>query len=236
MPDEDLEFPRQPYDDFNQRLADWLIGQNLQPREWFGKVIYHRRGKSPDDGYSELIPLTRLQALVKENAALENIDAKTASSFRKVHQGPIINVQKFEEDLARLGAENTPPEDKKHLLFSMLSPESIMIMKRLNDYARQKEIDVSDFIKNYSYEQVVQTKTKKSEVAIVKADVFFSVLKSLRIYEGTHRQNLMEFLCLDKHYRESLMVKKLLKACQYVERYQYFRGHRTKFLEYRKEK
>ncbi len=111
-----------------------------------------------------------------------------------------------------------------------------MILKRLSAYCEQKGIEVEDFIQNYSYNQVVQTKTKKSEVAIVKSDTFFSVLKSLNIYAGSHKSNLEDFLCIDKNYKESLMVKKLVKACQSIEKYNYFSGMRSKFCDYRKGK
>jgi len=59
-----------------------------------------------------------------------------------------------------------------------------MIFKRISLYCQQKGISTEKFLSNYEYKQEVQTKTKKQEVSLVKADAFFLVLKSLCIYLG----------------------------------------------------
>lgn len=44
----------------------------------------------------------------------------------------MIPLLEFEKDLG--SAENLPPEDKKHMVFSTLTPESIMVFKRIARY------------------------------------------------------------------------------------------------------
>ena len=63
----------------------------------------------------------------------------------------MINVQKFLQDLARYKCIDQPPDDKKHMKYSSLTPESIMILKRLNFYCDQKEYQIEEFLVGYSY-------------------------------------------------------------------------------------
>jgi len=54
-------------------------------------------------------------------------------------------------DLEKHGAKDHPPEDKKHMAYSTLSPESIMILKRLTYYCEQKGYQIEEFLVGYSY-------------------------------------------------------------------------------------
>lgn len=69
-------------------------------------------------------------------------------AFRQVHSGQTVDLVKFESDLNLNEQEckNIVPEDKKHMVFSVLTAESIMILKRLISYCDQKSIDVEYFI------------------------------------------------------------------------------------------
>ncbi len=100
-----------------------------------------------------------------------------------------------------------------------------MIMHRLSRYSKQKNIEVEEFLSDYSYDQAVMTKTKKSKVKIIQFDTFFSVLRSLNIYDGKHVDNVTEILCIDQNYWQSLMVKKISKLCQTLPKYEYYSGY-----------
>ena len=62
------------------------------------------------------------------------IDQITSTAIRRVHEGQMIQLPKLLHDLEKYGAKDHPPEDKKHMAYSTLSPESIMILKRLTYY------------------------------------------------------------------------------------------------------
>ena len=106
-----------------------------------------------------------------------NVDETAANAIWENFKGMIVDYVVFEQDLLYFDASNSPPEDKKHLKYSALTPESVMILKWLNQYCSQKNIAIEQFLQNYSYDQVVQTWTKKSDVKIIKFDTFFYLLK-----------------------------------------------------------
>ena len=62
------------------------------------------------------------------------IDANIGCAFKMFYPDCILLYKEIEEWLIEAGARNIIPEDKKHLRFSGLSPESIMIMHWLNKY------------------------------------------------------------------------------------------------------
>jgi len=98
-------------------------------------IIYHRRNDIPENGYDEIIPMSRLAALSSKIGIV--MDKQHATAIRRVHEGNILTMTVLEADLERMGAKNNPPEDKRHLQFSFLSPESISMLKRLNQYCEK---------------------------------------------------------------------------------------------------
>lgn len=118
MSDEEPENPRAEYEDYVQKIADYLNGENAQPRIWLTPAIYHRREAAPESSFVEIVPLTKLRSLCKQ-ANIERMSKSTSTAFKRVHNDDsVIFVDTFIKDLAKFDCTDSPPEDKKHLLFS----------------------------------------------------------------------------------------------------------------------
>jgi hypothetical protein len=144
--DNDLEDERQVYDQYMNKMANALITAGLQPRIWLRPAIFHRRQADNWDAFVEIIPIARFRSLIKKTEGAPEMTKEVGTSFRRVHKGPMMQLSTLEEDLARFNCLNIPPEDKKHMKFSILSPESIMILKRLIDYCNQKHFEIENFL------------------------------------------------------------------------------------------
>lgn len=68
-------------------------------------------------------------------------------------------------------------KEKKKMKFELLTPEALSIFYNIAKFAQ--EHDLKDLFSEYSYEQVVKTKTKENVVEIIDSEHFISLLEEV---------------------------------------------------------
>jgi len=149
--DEESSNPRETYETFLEKLASFLNGLQAQPRVFIQAIIFHEKAEVKGESFKEKIPLTKFVKLIRKRTEID-FNEQIATAIRKVHaHQTMIDVATLIEDLKTQGCVDAPPENKKHLVFSTLTPESIMILKRLASFSEQKKKGVDEILRPFSF-------------------------------------------------------------------------------------
>ena len=114
-----------------------------------------------------------------------------------------------------MGLSEKKPVSKKHLAFEELDLKSKRIINRLNFYMKENQVGVQDIFYDLVMQQQVKTKSRSEKVDLIKSVDFFQRLSDMELKKSSNQhENLMLFLCIDKSYKNNLMLKKLSRTLQ----------------------
>ncbi len=123
---------------------------------------------------------------------------------------------------SKFGILEKRPKSKKHLDYDTIDLKSRRILNRLASHLTQRGKELLDLFSDIVVEQTVRTKTRQEKVEIIRSEQFFIRLAQLGLKRTLNKhKNLSDFLCIDKSYENSLMLKKLKRAIQDCQNSQY---------------